>query len=258
MLASRLRRTKSLRAIRELRTSAYFLLANRSRRSASRDRWGDWRSRRDEVSLQRTATTPPHKEMALPHTAVGYYLSLNFGGPFRPLSVSWLHFSKISSTTRSIRAVASITTPPFGTSSFVAYNRAMSSRSSGFPPKSVGSSATRSSIRRFMVSRSTSRINTPSNKSMNLAKFLELPQKKVAASSWLATKAFTFSTSQIWCSEIQVAVGVPVSGAVLDPFPDRLDTPIPGHHEWLGSRAAAILYRPPFCRRRKRLRSNSF
>jgi mRNA-degrading endonuclease HigB of HigAB toxin-antitoxin module len=30
-----------------------------------------------------------------------------------------------------------------------------------------------------MVSRSTSKTNTPSNKSMNLAKFLEPPQKKV-------------------------------------------------------------------------------
>src|SRR5947209_2430040 len=30
------------------------------------------------------------------------------------------------------------------------------------------------------------------------------------------------------------------------------------HHEWPGSRAAAILCRPPFCRRRKRLRSDNF
>src|SRR5580704_9609330 len=44
----------------------------------------------------------------------------------------------------------------------------------------------------------------------------------------------------------------------VDPFPDRLDTPIPGHHEWPGSRAAAILCRPPFCRRRKRLQSDNF
>lgn len=48
------------------------------------------------------------------------------------------------------------------------FRNAFISRSSGLPPQSVGSSATRSSIRRREVSRSTSRTNTPSKRSMNL------------------------------------------------------------------------------------------
>jgi hypothetical protein len=43
----------------------------------------------------------------------------------------------------------------------------------------------------------------------------------------------TFSTSQIWCSDIQAASAYPFPEPSVDPFPDRLDTPIPGHHEWL-------------------------
>ena len=54
---------------------------------------------------------------------------------------------------------------------------------------------------------------------MNLAKFLEPPQKKVTASSWLATKACTFSTSQIWCWDIQVTVRC-------TRFPDALVEPV--------------------------------
>ena len=103
----------------------------------------------------------------------------------------------ISSTTCSIGAVASIIIPFFGMSSFVWCNRAMSSRSVFFPPHSFSG---RSSSRRFNVSMSTSRTNTPSNRSMNFEKFLEPPQKNVTASSWLATKAFTLSTCQMWCS----------------------------------------------------------
>ena len=85
--------------------------------------------------------------------------------------------------------------PFFGTSSFVRCKRAMSSRSVGFPPPH--SESGRSSSRRFNVSRSTSRTKTPSNKSINFAKFLEPPQKNVTASSRLATRAFTLSTCQI-------------------------------------------------------------
>ena len=120
-----------------------------------------------------------------------------------------------------------------------------------FRPSQLGPVPRRSSIRRDKVSRSTSRTNTPSNRSMNLEKFLEPPQKNVTASSWLATKAFTFSTSQMWCS-------VRGRHPSVYQFPDRLDTPIHGHHEWHGSRAAAILCRPTFCRRRKRLQSDNF
>jgi hypothetical protein len=89
---------------------------------------------------------------------------------------------RISSTTLTSGCVASMTMPPLGMSSFVRCNRATSSFSSGFPPQSVGSRATRSSSRRYNVSRSsTSRTKTPSNKSMNFEKFLEPPQKKEIA-----------------------------------------------------------------------------
>src|SRR5215213_10181671 len=96
-----------------------------------------------------------------------------------PYARTWL---RISSTTRTSGCVASMTMPPLGMSSFVRCNRATSSFSSGFPPQSVGSRATRSSSRRYNVSRSpTSRTKTPSNKSMNFEKFLEPPQKKEIA-----------------------------------------------------------------------------
>src|SRR4051794_24693590 len=55
----------------------------------------------------------------------------------------------------------------------------------------------RSSSRRLNVSRSTSRTNTASNTSMKREKFLEPPQKKVAASCRSAAKARTFPTSQM-------------------------------------------------------------
>jgi hypothetical protein len=75
--------------------------------------------------------------------------------------------------------------------------RIVISRSAGLPPQSVGSSATRSSIRRRLVSRSTSRTNTPSNNSMNLEKFLEPPQKKVTALSWLTGLYFIYTPNVV-------------------------------------------------------------
>jgi hypothetical protein len=66
--------------------------------------------------------------------------------------------------------------PFFGMSSFVRCNRAMSSRSVGFPPPH--SESGRSSSRRFNVSRSTSRTKTPSNRCINFAKLREPPQTK--------------------------------------------------------------------------------
>jgi hypothetical protein len=77
--------------------------------------------------------------------------------------LAW-HGRRISSTTCSIGAVASMTTPFSGTSSFVWCHRTMSSRSVGFPPPH--SSSGRSSSRRCNVARSTSRTKTPSNRSI--------------------------------------------------------------------------------------------
>lgn len=88
---------------------------------------------------------------------------------------------------------------------------AMSSRSVGFPPPH--SSSGRSSSRRFNVARSTSRTKTPSNISINFEEFLEPPQKNVTVSSWLATKALTLPTCQMWCSCAKPSVGSPVSGS---------------------------------------------
>src|ERR1700752_1224239 len=101
-------------------------------------------------------------------------LSLNFSDD----TTAYLHLHKISSTTCAIGAVASITIPPCGVSSFVACNRTISSRSLGLPPNSSSGLPV---SRWFNVWRSTSRTNTPSNKPIKRGKFLEPPQKKEIA-----------------------------------------------------------------------------